>query len=202
MLLAGPGIISGCAQKEKDESEVTRKIEEEDEPEEKEETTVSDHTSFVLESPAFEDGGDIPVKYAKTGVSGGENVSIPLSWKNVSAEAKSFVVAMVDRHPIANNWVHWLVIDIPSYVDLIPEGSSGSAQMPQGSKELANTFGSTGYGGPQPPPGSGSHDYQITVYALNVESIDLAGEVSARELEGALQGEIIGSAQIVGRFER
>ncbi len=135
-------------------------------------------------------------------MSGGENISIPLSWKNAPEGTKSFVVAMIDRHQIANNWVHWLVIDIPSSVGSIPEGASGSAQMPEGAKELTGTYGSVGYGGPKPPPGSGPHDYETTIYALNVESIALVGEVTASQLERVLEGKVVGSAKIVGKVER
>ena len=163
---------------------------------------MDNQSLFTVESSAFRNGGDIPAKYATTRVPGGQNISIPLSWKNAPEGSKSFVIAMVDRHQIASNWVHWIVINIPGDVDSIPEGASGTSQMPQGIKELINTFGSVGYGGPQPPPGSGAHDYETTVYALRVEAIDLTGAVCARELEGVLQGQTIDSTKIVGKYER
>lgn len=159
-------------------------------------------SSFILESPAFDNNQDIPLKYVRNTVSGGQNVSIPLTWQNAPEATESLVIAMIDRHWVANDWVHWMVINIPADASSIPEGASGTGQMPQGAKELQNTFGLVGYDGPQPPHGSGTHDYETTIYALNVGSVDLAGEVSVKELEGILAGSTIASARIVGRFGR
>jgi len=55
---------------------------------------------------------------------GGKNISVPVSWKNVPAGAKSFALSIVDPHPVAQNWVHWLVINIPKEVTVIEEGAS------------------------------------------------------------------------------
>src|SRR5512138_1509400 len=66
-----------------------------------------------IQSSAFKDGGKIPVQYVMPGA-GGKNVSIPLAWKNAPAGTKSFAVSIVDPHPVANNWVHWLVINLPA----------------------------------------------------------------------------------------
>ena len=118
-----------------------------------------------ITSSAFPDGGKIPLPYVMPGA-GGQNISVPLSWSGVPAGTQSFALAMVDPHPVANNWVHWLVIDLPKDSTSIPEGASGH-KMPQGAQELKNSFGETGYGGPQPPRGSGDHPYVFTLYALS-----------------------------------
>ena len=65
---------------------------------------------------------------------------------------KSFALSMVDPHPVAQNWVHWLVISIPADVISFEEGASGK-KLPPGSVELKNSSGDIGYGGPQPPKG-------------------------------------------------
>lgn len=70
-------------------------------------------SKFTLSSPAFEDGTAMPTRYAHQGVTGGKNVSVPLQWENPPDETKSFALVCVDIHPIANNWVHWLVVNIP-----------------------------------------------------------------------------------------
>ena len=213
LLAAGMFITAGCSQKESAREE-TSEIETIDNIDEganrvegeekagKGETSMTDQTSFSLESPAFEDGDDIPAKYANVAISGGQNVSIPLAWENAPEGTKSFVFAMIDRHKVANNWVHWLVINIPADVNSIQEGASRSANLPQGAKELNNTFGSVGYGGPQPPPGTGPHDYEVIIYALNVDNIDLPEDITANELERVLQGESLATATLVGRLEK
>jgi len=66
-----------------------------------------------ITSAAFKDGERIPTQYVMPGA-GGKNISLPLSWKNVPSGTKSFALSMVDPHPVAGNWVHWLAINIPA----------------------------------------------------------------------------------------
>ena len=154
-----------------------------------------------LSSPAFQDGQPIPTKYAHRGVTGGQNISIPLSWGAAPGETQSFVLSMVDPHPIANNWVHWLAINILKTATSLAEGASGKV-MPAGSKELYNSYGTVGYGGPQPPKGSGPHPYEVTIYALNTEILDLSPNTSLAGFKKALEGKVISSAKIIGIYER
>jgi len=153
-----------------------------------------------ISSSAFKDGERIPVQYVMPGA-GGKNLSIPLTWKNVPSGTKSFALSMVDPHPVAQNWVHWLVINIPSQVTSLEEGASGK-KMPAGSKELINSFGDIGYGGPQPPTGTGEHPYVVTIYALTVEKLDLTMNASLPQFKRALEGKVIGSASITGKYGR
>ena len=108
---------------------------------------------------------------------------------------------MVDPHPVAQNWVHGLVINIPSNVISLEERASGK-KMPLGSLELKNSFGDTGYGGPQPPKGTGDHPYVVTIYALNVEKLDLGVNTSLSVFRKAIEGKVIGSASITGKYGR
>lgn len=151
-------------------------------------------------SSAFKDGEKIPVQYVMPGA-GGKNVSVPLTWKNVPPETKSFALSIVDPHPVAQNWVHWLVINIPAQVTTLEEGASKKG-MPQGSVELKNSFGDIGYGGPQPPKGTGEHPYVITLYALNVERLNLGVNTSLTSFKKALEGKVIASASITGKYGR
>src|SRR5213079_1433097 len=96
--------------------------------------------TMQLKSTAFEDGKPIPTKYAHPGVTGGKNISLPLTWSEAPEGVKSFSLSIVDPHPVANNWVHWLAVNIPAEVSMLPEGASGTS-MPKRSKELRNTYG-------------------------------------------------------------
>jgi Raf kinase inhibitor-like YbhB/YbcL family protein len=156
---------------------------------------------FTLESFAYGAGQSIPVKYANYGA-GGQNTSVPLSWSGVPADAKSLALLMYDLHPIAGNWVHWAVVNIPVSASGLPEGASGAGLMPVGSRELVNSFGSYGYGGPQPPPGSGAHEYKCILYALNVDSLNLTGEVSKAQFEASVTGKVLGKTELSGWFSR
>jgi hypothetical protein len=153
-----------------------------------------------ISSSAFKDGGKIPMQYVMPGA-GGKNISMPLAWKNPPAGTKSFALSMVDPHPVAQNWVHWLVINIPANAASLDEGASGK-RMPQGAMELKNSFGEIGYGGPQPPKGTGDHPYVVTVFALSVAKLDLGTNVSLAAFKKALEGKVLGSATVTGKYGR
>jgi Raf kinase inhibitor-like YbhB/YbcL family protein len=161
---------------------------------------VSGGAAMEISSTAFKDKEKIPIQYVMPGA-GGKNISIPLAWKNVPPPTKSFTLTMIDPHPVAQNWVHWLVINIPPQATSLEEGASAK-KMPQGSVELKNSFGDIGYGGPQPPKGTGDHPYVTTVYALNVEKLDLGANTSLSAFKKAIEGKVIGSASITGMFGR
>jgi Raf kinase inhibitor-like YbhB/YbcL family protein len=153
-----------------------------------------------ITSGAFKDGGKIPLQYVMPGA-GGQNLSVPLSWSNAPAGTQSFALSVVDPHPIAHNWVHWLVIDIPKEVSSLPAGASGQ-KMPSGTVELKNSFGDLGYGGPQPPRGSGDHPYVFTLYALSVPKVELSRNTSLAAFKQALEGKTLATATVTGYFGR
>jgi Raf kinase inhibitor-like YbhB/YbcL family protein len=162
---------------------------------------VSQEMDLNVTSAAFEEHGAIPARYANEGVEGGQNVSIPVAWSDTPEDAGSIAVVMVDRHPIANEWVHWMVVDIPPDADGLPEGASG-ADMPAGAAELQNTWGDPGYGGPQPPAGSGEHEYEILVYALDVASLDVAEDATFTDFLEAVRDHTLAAGSVAGFFSR
>ncbi len=188
----------GCAEKEREtvEEEKTTEQESEEEPEEPE----SEEAEFVVISSAFDNDADIPKKYAHTNA-GGENVSIPLQWKNAPKDTESFAIAVVDTHPMANNFLHWLAINIPPDTTSIPEGASDS-NMPEDATEFKNGYGEDGYGGPAPPAGSGEHDYEITVYALSIPRMSMSDDAGLAEFENFTQDKVLGRATISGEFSQ
>jgi Raf kinase inhibitor-like YbhB/YbcL family protein len=155
---------------------------------------------MIISSTAFKDGDKIPVRYVMP-AAGGKNISVPLVWKDAPSGTKSFALSVVDPHPVAQNWVHWLVINIPANATSLDEGASRK-KMPQGSIELINSFGEIGYGGPQPPKGTGDHPYVFTLYALNVEKLDLGTKTSLAGFKKALEGKILGSSTITGKYSQ
>jgi Raf kinase inhibitor-like YbhB/YbcL family protein len=151
-------------------------------------------------SRAFTDKGTIPIKYVMPGA-GGQNISLPLSWTDVPAGTKSLALSIVDPHPVANNWVHWLIVNMPPETQGLNEGASRNS-MPAGAVELQNSFGEIGYGGPQPPKGSGDHPYVVTLYALIVPKLDVSKQTSLAAFKKALDEKILATATITGRFGR
>lgn len=156
--------------------------------------------AMELKSQAFRDGGRIPDQYVMPGA-GGKNVSLPLEWSNPPEGVKSFAISIVDPHPVANNWVHWIVVNIPAGESSLAEAASGR-KMPKGAVELKNSFGAIGYGGPQPPKGTGEHPYVVTVYALNVEKLDIPVSSNLKTFLGELKGKVIASAELTGMYGR
>jgi len=152
--------------------------------------------TMTLTSTAFVNGGRIPDKYTMIDRTG-KNISLPLAW-NTPSGTLSFALSMVDHHPGANNWVHWLVINLPATVTSLAEGVSGNMQI--SGVQLKNSWGWVGYAGPYPPQLTGPHPYVITVYALNVASLDLTADTSLAEFLGAIQGKVLDSASITGYF--
>lgn len=165
------------------------------------ESPAETETGFTVTSEAFADGEAIPVKYCLESVDGGQNVSIPLEWTGAPDDTASFVVTMIDTHPVANEWVHWIVIDLPASTTGLPEGASDST-IPDVADELDNSFGEDRYGGPAPPPGSGDHEYLVTVYALDAATVVMPERPSADDIAAAVEGHVLASARVTGVFGR
>jgi Raf kinase inhibitor-like YbhB/YbcL family protein len=93
------------------------------------------------------------------------------------------------------------VVDIPAVTrSLTPEESTVS--LPAGSRELRNSFGKKGYGGPQPPPGTGPHPYVVTLHALDADRMEVEEDVSLEEFRRAIRPHVLAEATIKGFFER
>jgi hypothetical protein len=142
---------------------------------------------MVLTSSAFEEGQEIPRKHGKKF----ENVSPQLAWEGAPSGTGSFALSVVDRHPVAAGYVHWLVVDIDPDVTSLEEGAA-SAEMPAGSREVKP------YAGPFPP--SGTHEYAFTVYALGTSRLDLPAEVPWDAFERAVESDVLATAELVGTF--
>lgn len=153
--------------------------------------------------PALLSGKFFPTKCANRGVKGGQNVSPPLIWTEVPPGVKSFAVSVIDRHPAANNWVHWFVVGLPPIIrELNERASEIYTEMPEGCIELRNSFGEQGWGGPQPPRGSGAHPYECTVYALSASDLELGPFATLDECQAAIAPHLMTSASTIGYFEQ
>lgn len=131
-------------------------------------------SSDVAENAYFPEPG-ICARY------GGGDISPALIWSGAPATTKSFAVTMYD--PDAHGgWWHWLVVNIPPQTTGLAQGAgSGKVALPAGTLEAANSNGVNAYSGPCPPAGSGTHHYQITLWALDSAKaeIDESGDPQA-----------------------
>jgi Raf kinase inhibitor-like YbhB/YbcL family protein len=153
--------------------------------------------SMSLTSSAFAHNAAIPKRYSCDG----EDVSPPLSWSGVPAQAKSLVLIVDDPDapdPAAPKmtWVHWVLYDIPVSASGLAEGAKS---LPAGTLPGLNDWKRTGYGGPCPP--LGRHRYFHKLYALDTVLEDL-GRPTKSALEKAMQGHVLARAELVGTYKR
>ncbi len=155
--------------------------------------------SLTITSPAFVDNGEIPAKCTCDG----KDISPPLAWSGLPGGTKSLALIVDDPDapdPAAPKmtWVHWVLYNIPPGATGLPEGVK-SAELPKGTKEGLNDWKRAGYGGPCPP--IGRHRYFHKLYALDVVLPDL-GRAGKQEVEKAMKGHILASAELVGTYKR
>ncbi len=157
---------------------------------------------FRLKCVSYADGAVIGTVYAHRSVAGGKNVSPAFTWEDPPRETKSFALSIVDPHPVANNWVHWFIIDIPFQERTLREGASGTGKIPSPARELLNSYNELGYGGPAPPKGSGPHPYVATLYALDVPSLPLGKDTLLSAFLRAIEGKSMAETSMTGYYER
>jgi Raf kinase inhibitor-like YbhB/YbcL family protein len=142
---------------------------------------------FKLHSPAFDNGQEMAQKYGKRA----ENVSPPLDWEDAPEGTRSFVLSFLDIHPVARDYVHWLVADISPQISSMPEGAAG---RPSGWTEIEP------YVGPFPP--SGTHDYEFTLYALTTDGLGLRPGATLKAFRRAAEKSSLGTATLIGKFTK
>ena len=143
-----------------------------------------------LTSSAFADGEPIPAKYSCRGA----DISPPLAWRGVPAEAKALVLFVDD--PDGRDWVHWSVLDMPAEDGQSAAGVDPGASRPQ---QGTNDFRKVGYGGPCPP--SGTHHYRFTLYAL-AAPLGLDGHPDGTAVRRALEkADVVARVRLTGTFK-
>lgn len=152
--------------------------------------------AFRIDSPAFQDQGEIPKKYTCDG----EDLSPPLVWAEPPQGTKSFALIADDPDAPMGTWVHWVVYSIPSASSGLPEGVPKTEILSDGSRQGRTDFGDVGYGGPCPPPGR-AHRYFFKLYALD-ETPTLSPGLTKAELLVAINEHILAQAERVGLYQR
>jgi Raf kinase inhibitor-like YbhB/YbcL family protein len=143
-----------------------------------------------LTSRAFNEGQPIPTRYSCEG----ENASPPLTWESLPDGTRSVALIVHDPNAPIGDFVHWVGWNIDPEAGGLDEGAHAPV-------EGANGFGEDGYGGPCPPPGDGAHRYFFELFALDTE-LDLEPGASRDQLEDAIEGHVLGGAELVGTYER
>jgi len=155
--------------------------------------------AFTLTSPAFESGGRIPKRYTGEG----EDVSPPLEWSDPPEGTQALALVCDDPDAPVGTWDHWLIWNLPADTRELPEGVPTTATVDDlgGAAQGKNGWGKIGYGGPMPPPGHGDHHYHFRLYALEAR-LDLAPGAEKRTLVQAMDGHVLGQAELTGLYSR
>lgn len=145
-----------------------------------------------INSPAFEQHQPVPRKYTCEG----EDISPPLQFRDVPAKTKSLVLIMDDPDAPGGTFDHWIMWNLPSNATALAEGVKVQKPVLQGK----NGFRDNRYRGPCPPPGR-PHRYFFKLYALDT-MIELREGSSKAQLLEAMEGHILGKAELVGTYQR
>lgn len=119
------------------------------------------------------------------------------------------------------DFVHWLLADVPAHIQEVAPGTH-SNEVTKGGKSGTKApigvhgvndytgwfagdpdMGGTwcGYDGPAPPwNDSIRHRYVFTVYALDIETLDLGPQFGRADLVSAMEGHVLDHASITGTY--
>ena len=160
--------------------------------------------AFSLGSTSIRDGQTLSIKQVYNGMgAGGINLSPQLSWKKAPLGTKSLAITMFDPDaPTGSGWWHWVVFNIPAATRSLPEGASLTSAMPDGCIESLTNFGKPGFGGAAPPPGDKPHHYIVTLYAVDVDHLDLNASTPPARVGADLKKHTIAMVSIMGLYSR
>ncbi|HVY49654.1 MAG TPA: YbhB/YbcL family Raf kinase inhibitor-like protein, partial [Minicystis sp.] len=142
---------------------------------------------FALESPTFKDGTELPRDTTKRG---GDRPP-ELGWSREPSGTQSLALEVLDVDAARGPFAHWLVWDIPKAAHRVD---------PTSALQGKNDYGQVGWGGPEPPAGTGAHHYVFRLYALDVPKLDVKAGATRAELERAMRGHVLATTEITGLY--
>jgi len=149
--------------------------------------------SFVLNSPAVTDGGQLPQEYTGDGAS----ATLLLEWSGAPVGTKSFALIMHHLDPEGKTKWYWILYNIPATVTRLPKNVHGIGT-------LGNT--SINHRTEYAPPHShvpGPKTYIYTLLALTAPpQIPSPVAVSRAVLLTAMTGRILGHAELHVTYTR
>ncbi len=145
-----------------------------------------------LTSTAFQNNSTLPTDYTCKG----RGVNPPLSISDVPPGTESLAIIAHDPDAIdGRDFLHWSVWNLDPGTLGIAEGN-----LPTGAVQGTNDYPGQGYGPACPPAWSGLHHYIFDLYALDT-ALGLAAGASRHDLESAMDGHILATAQLVGTIQ-
>jgi Raf kinase inhibitor-like YbhB/YbcL family protein len=153
--------------------------------------------AFELLSDSIASDDSIPARYTCDG----ENLSPPLAFRDVPAEAQSLALTCDDPDASSGLFTHWVVYDLPVTLYGLPENAGAETAPGNGSVQGRNDFGHSRYDGPCPPRGDRPHRYYFRLYALD-QPLALSPGANRAQVMERMQGHTLAQAELMGRFGR
>ena len=141
-------------------------------------------------SSVFRNGAPIPPQYTCKG----QNVNPPFNILSAPTGTQSLTLIMHDPDAVSGDFLHWLVWDIPPSTESIAVNS-----VPIGARQGLNGSQQTGYSGPCPPQGTGTHHYIFDFYALDT-TLDLPDSSTMPDVIKAMKGHVLDHSALTGTF--
>jgi len=161
---------------------------------------------LTLTSGAFKDGDYLANEQVFAGFGcKGQNMSPSLSWSGAPSGTKSFALTVYDPDaPTGSGWWHWVVVNLPATTTGLPKGAgmAGSSKLPQGALQVRTDYGKPGYGGPCPPQGDHPHRYLFTIYALDLDKLDVTADSSPALVGFYLNYHTLAQGSLMGLYKR
>ena len=154
--------------------------------------------AIQLQSSDVKDGAPVPLQQVYTRC-GGNNVSPALAWNGIPRGTHSIAVTVIDQSVAPSGWSHWIVVNLPASTTVL---ARGVANLPAGSIQIRTNFGDAQYAGPCPPPGSGVHRYEFTVWALKTAAPTIASDEAATSVIQKLQSVTIEKSSLAATYQR
>jgi Raf kinase inhibitor-like YbhB/YbcL family protein len=153
--------------------------------------------TFTVTSTSLKDGGVLPDDQ----VQAKGNTSPPLAWSGAPEGTRSYAVTCYDPDaPTGSGFWHWTMANIPADVTELAAGATGEA-MPAGAVEGRTDFGAPGFGGAAPPPGHGPHRYVFTVFAVDVDRLEVTADDSGAVFGFNLHFHTLARTSITATYE-
>lgn len=153
--------------------------------------------TIEVTSRDFTDGGPLDARFSfdQFGCVG-DNEAPWLAWSGAPAQTQSYAVIVHDPDaPTGVGFFHWVAVDIPASM------SAFEGVLPDEARALHTDYGTSGYGGPCPPPGP-EHRYVFSVYALDVPRLELPDGATGALTRFVLREHTLAVGRLVGTFQR
>ena len=160
--------------------------------------------AMTLQSSAFADGGQIPIKHTQAG----EEASPALAWSNAPEAVASYVLIVHDVDaavgPGTDDILHWMLWNIPGTATSLPERVPRGTQLPDGTRQISAT--GPNYRGPGALSMGPAHHYVFELFALDtmldVPAVGASPAQTRAAVVAAMAGHVRGKAVYVGLFKR